>query len=97
MGTEMKLVAEAEHLGGLISSDRVSLMIGDTVTEIAHQVDTLRRKTYETGEDLRKIEQEQESFALSYHECTKLNAHLQHIAMQVQNQQNMELEKKIRR
>ncbi|XP_018340106.1 PREDICTED: signal transducer and activator of transcription 5B [Trachymyrmex septentrionalis] len=97
LGTEMKLVAEAEHLGGLISSDRVSLMIGDTVTEIAHQVDILRRKTYETGEDLRKIEQEQESFALSYHECTKLNAHLQHIAMQVQNQQNMELEKKIRR
>lgn len=27
----------------------------------------------ESGEDLRRMEQEQESFALQYHECTKLN------------------------
>lgn len=27
----------------------------------------------DSGEDLRRMEQEQESFALQYHECTKLN------------------------
>nr|KAF7389710.1 hypothetical protein H0235_018194 [Vespula pensylvanica] len=99
LGTEMKLVAQVENLGGLMNmaAGRVGLMVGDAVAEIAQQVEVLRRKTQETGEDLRKMEQEQEAFAISYHECTKLNAHLQHLATQPQNQQSLDLEKKIRR
>lgn len=95
----MKLVAQVENLGGLMNmaAGRVGLMVGDAVAEIAQQVEVLRRKTQETGEDLRKMEQEQEAFAISYHECTKLNAHLQHLATQPQNQQSLDLEKKIRR
>ncbi|XP_015432515.1 PREDICTED: LOW QUALITY PROTEIN: signal transducer and activator of transcription 5B [Dufourea novaeangliae] len=99
LGTEMKLVAQVENLGGALMSmagGKVGL-ISDAVAEIAQHVESLRRRTQETGEDLRKMEQEQEAFAISYHECTKLNAHLQHLATQPQNQQNIDLEKKIRR
>ena len=49
------------------------LLVPDSNAEIAQQLDFLRRRTQETGEDLRKMEQEQEAFALQYHECTKLN------------------------
>ncbi|XP_034939786.1 signal transducer and activator of transcription 5B [Chelonus insularis] len=100
LGTEMKLVAQAENLGGTLMSithGRVGLMVGDAVPEIDQQLDALRRRTQETGEDLRKMEQEQEAFAISYHECTKLNAHLQQLATHPQSQQSIEAEKKIRR
>lgn len=43
------------------------------MSEIVFQLNTFKDRTLETGEDLRKLEQEQESFALQYHECTKLN------------------------
>lgn len=100
LGTEMKLVAQVENLGGTLMNmvgGRVGLMVGDSVAEIAQQVELLRRRTQETGEDLRRMEQEQEAFAISYHECTKLNAHLQHLATQPQNQHNLDKEKNIRR
>lgn len=96
----MKLVSQHENLGGSLISmanSRVGLMVGSAMTEIAQQVEILKRMTQETGEDLRKIEQEQEAFAISYHECTKLNAHLQHLATQPQSQPGIEMEKKIRR
>lgn len=76
--------------------DRVNMMIGDVVTEIAQQVEILRRKTFESGDDLRKMEQEQEAFALAYHECTKMNAHLQHLSTQPPSQ-SVDFEKKIKR
>ncbi|XP_043290168.1 signal transducer and activator of transcription 5B [Venturia canescens] len=100
LGTEMKLVAQVENLEGALMSmahGRVGLMVGDAVAEIAQQVEALRRRTQETSEDLRKMAQEQEAFAISYHECTKLNAHLQHLATQQQSQQSQDAEKKIRR
>lgn len=96
----MKLVAQVENLGGSgmgMVNERMNLMIGDSVAEIVQQVEALRRKMYESGEDLRRMEQEQEAFAISYHECTKLNANLQHLATQPQNQHNLDVEKKIRR
>ena len=95
----MKLVAQVEDLGGTMMMNIVGdpMMVGDAATEIAQQVDALRRKTHETGEDLRKIEQELEGFALSYHECTKLNASLQHLSTQPHSQQSIEFEKKITR
>lgn len=98
--TEMKLVSQVENLSGSfmnMAGGRVGMMVGDAVAEIAQQVETLRRRTQETGEDLRKMEQEQEAFAISYHECTKLNATLQHMATQPQNHQSIDLEKKIQR
>ena len=43
------------------------------MSELAQQLEILRRRTVDTGEELRKIEQWQEDFALQYHECTKIN------------------------
>lgn len=45
----------------------------DIMSELAQQLDLLRRRTHDTAEDLRKMEQDQEAFALHYHECTKIN------------------------
>ncbi|XP_066595837.1 signal transducer and activator of transcription 5B [Prorops nasuta] len=98
LGTEMKLVAQAENVGVAMNmpGGQIGLMVGDAVAEITQQVESLRRRTQETGEDLRKMEQEQEAFALSYHECTKLNAHLQQIAAQPKTQHYLEMESKYR-
>jgi hypothetical protein len=41
--------------------------------EVNQQLEYLRLRTQKTGEECRRIEQEQEAFALQYHECTKLN------------------------
>ncbi|XP_046397100.1 signal transducer and activator of transcription 5B isoform X2 [Ischnura elegans] len=65
----------------------------DSGAEIAQQVEYLRRRTHDTGEDLRKMEQEQETFSLQYHECFKLKAHLQHLQTQLLNQPNLDLDK----
>lgn len=44
-----------------------------TAVEIMQQLELFRSRTQITSEELRKLEQEQESFALQYHECNKLN------------------------
>ncbi|XP_063231375.1 signal transducer and activator of transcription 5B isoform X2 [Bacillus rossius redtenbacheri] len=96
LNTEMKLVQQLESgtLGMLLPG--LSLL-PDSNAEITQQIEYLRRRTQETGEDLRKMEQEQEAFALQYHECTKLNAHLQHLQAQPQSPQSIEIETKVRR
>nr|CAD7568073.1 unnamed protein product [Timema californicum] len=72
--TEMKLVQEVDNV--CVNKGIVGPGLGllpDSNAEIAQQLDFLSRHTQETGGDLRKMEQEQEAFALQYHECTKLN------------------------
>lgn len=104
LNTELKLVQQVEAMGiGLMNH---SGFLGDTTAaEIMSQLELFRTRTTETGEDLRKMEQEQEAFAIQYHECTKLNAHLTHLSSQnsqphmspQQTQQNKEVETKLRR
>lgn len=48
----------------------------DANTEILEQLASLTERTAESANDLRYLEQEQESFCLSYHDCTKINAQL---------------------
>ena len=95
--SEMKLVAQVDDLGGTMMMNIVGdpMMVGDAATEIAQQFDSLRRGTQETDEDLRKMAQELEAFALSYHECTKINATLQHLSTQPHSQQNLEYEQRV--
>lgn len=100
--TEMNLVSQIESInGGQMSNvplgSRVGMMMCDSAAEIAQQLDSLKRSTQITGEELRKMEQEQESFAIAYHDCTKLNAHLQNLTNQPHTPHNIELEKKFRR
>ncbi|XP_044268459.1 signal transducer and activator of transcription 5B isoform X2 [Tribolium madens] len=79
LATEMRLVqaANGEALTGL-----ANLVISNSGTEVLHKIDILRRRTQDTADDLRRMEQEQESFALQYHECTKINAHIQQLSSQ---------------
>lgn len=98
--TEMKLVAQVEGSNGgsqNMPNSRVSLMIGDSVAEIAQQIETLHQRTNETNEDCQHLLQEQEAFALTYHECTKINAHLNQLATHPQSQHNVESEQKLLR
>ncbi|XP_019864878.1 signal transducer and activator of transcription 5B isoform X2 [Aethina tumida] len=80
--TEMRLVQAANNgeCAGL-----PNLMISNIGTEVQRKIADLRNRTQETAEDLRKMGQEVESFALQYHECTKVNASLQHLSSQATN------------
>uniref|UniRef100_V5G239 Signal transducer and activator of transcription n=1 Tax=Anoplophora glabripennis TaxID=217634 RepID=V5G239_ANOGL len=84
LATEMRLVQAAggETFSGLP-------IISSTSAEVLHKIDILRGRTQNTAEDLRRMEQEQEAFALQYHDCTKINAHLQQISGQPSNPQSV--------
>uniref|UniRef100_A0A6M2DHU1 Signal transducer and activator of transcription n=1 Tax=Xenopsylla cheopis TaxID=163159 RepID=A0A6M2DHU1_XENCH len=96
--TEMRLV----QAGGMTGIESIPLGVfglnsNSIANEILQELNVLRARTKESGEDLRNMEQEQEKFAISYHNCTKMNANLQHLAsLPTKSQQNIEEEKKIR-
>lgn len=94
LATEMKLI-QAAGVDGPLGMVPFATTTGGA--EVIHKLDILRRRTQESGEDLRRMEQEQEAFALSYHECTKLNAHLSQLSSQPNSQQNVLLEQKLRK
>ncbi|KAL1490502.1 hypothetical protein ABEB36_013184 [Hypothenemus hampei] len=64
------------------------------VCNLMHSLEELRGRTRTTAEDTRKLEQEQEAFALQYCECTKVNAHLQQLknqgSLNAQDQQTLQ-------
>lgn len=82
--TEMKLIKEA---GGDYSLFPTGFEQPNISTEVIRKIDILRTRTQETSEDLGKLKQEQESFALQYHEMTKLNAAIQQLQPQTNNAQ----------
>lgn len=81
--TEMKLIKEA---GGDYSLFPIGFEIPNSATEVIRKINILRNRTQETAEELSKMKQEQEGFALQYHDLTKLNAAVQQ--MQPLNQPN---------
>ncbi|KAJ8920971.1 hypothetical protein NQ315_015765 [Exocentrus adspersus] len=88
MATEMRLVQAAggEGFSGLP-------LISNTNAEVLHKIEILRSRTHSISEDLRRMEQEQEAFALQYHECTKINAALQQMSGQPNPQSLATLQK----
>ncbi|KAK2713763.1 signal transducer and activator of transcription 5B-like isoform X2 [Artemia franciscana] len=82
LGTEMALVKQAEGVIGASPVHQVmspSPCLPRNNLEITQQIETLRQRTQETGENLRQMEQEHEAFALEYHELTKVQASIQHV------------------
>ena len=77
-------------------SSNPAALIPDASSEIMQQLDLLRQRTQDTGEDLRRMEQEQEAFALEYHELTKIQANLTHLQTQAPSPQKNEFEKQLR-
>ncbi|XP_043192536.1 signal transducer and activator of transcription 5B-like isoform X2 [Amphibalanus amphitrite] len=94
---ELKLVTQHETgLQGMAPGGMA--LIPDTASEIIQQIQYLRQRVHDAGEDYEKMKQEQESFAIQYHECAKLNATLQHIQGQRgQNPLGVEQEKELKR
>lgn len=74
--TEMKLIKDA---GGDYSLFPTGFEIPNSATEVIRKIDILRTRTQETSDGLSNLRQEQESFALQYHELTKLNAAIQQL------------------
>ncbi|XP_046639018.1 signal transducer and activator of transcription 5B-like isoform X2 [Daphnia pulicaria] len=95
LGTELKLVQQAENMS-LGMSCNPSALLPDASGEILQQLEILRQRTQETSEDLRRMEQEQEAFALEYHELTKIQANLTHLQNQAPSQQKNDFEKQLR-
>ncbi|CAG9767639.1 unnamed protein product [Ceutorhynchus assimilis] len=92
LAAEMKFLQAA---GADFMGMAPALAMSNSASEVLHKLDDLRRRTQATSEDTRKLEQEQEAFALQYHECTKVNAHLQQLKNQggpaaVQDQQTLQ-------
>ncbi|ROT83581.1 signal transducer and activator of transcription 5B isoform X2 [Penaeus vannamei] len=96
LNTEHNLVQQNENmLGGGVS--HATNMVIEPCAEIEQELRILHERTRETANELRHLEQEQESFALQYHDCAKINAHLSHIQSQERTQQNREMEQSLRR
>lgn len=92
LGAEMKLVAQVENLGNtFITNDKMSI-INNSGTEIKQQFGILRQNVNANANFIRMIEEQQEAFALLYHDCTKVTVNLQQLLSQ--NHQNLESEKK---
>lgn len=77
-------------------SSNPAALLPDASSEILQQLENLRQRTHETGEDLRRMEQEQEAFALEYHELTKIQANLTHLQNQAPSPQKNDFEKQLR-
>ncbi|XP_065164770.1 signal transducer and activator of transcription 5B isoform X2 [Atheta coriaria] len=70
-------------------------------TMIAQQFSQLSDNTREISQDLKRLEEEQETFAINYHDCTKLNAALTNMnnteAQKIElNNRKQEMEMKLR-
>lgn len=48
-------------------------LVPDAASDIIQQIQYLHQRVREAAEDYEKMKQEQESFAIQYHECAKLN------------------------
>lgn len=77
-------------------SSNPAALLPDASGEILQQLDLLRQRTQEANEDIRRIEQEQEAFALEYHELTKIQANITHLQNQAPSQQKNEFDKTLR-
>uniref|UniRef100_A0A6A7FV94 Signal transducer and activator of transcription n=2 Tax=Hirondellea gigas TaxID=1518452 RepID=A0A6A7FV94_9CRUS len=84
-------VAAAPGAAAMAAAAQVGMMpVKDTNTEILELLATLTDRTGESANDLRYLEQEQESFFLSYHDCTKTNAQLSHLTGQQPSTQQLQ-------
>ncbi|KAK9870367.1 hypothetical protein WA026_007935 [Henosepilachna vigintioctopunctata] len=79
LATEFGLIQQAS--GEVVPG----LSMKNSGAETLHKIDILRRRTQDTAADLRRMEEDQEAFHLQYHECTKINAHLQGLNSQPSN------------
>jgi len=93
LNAELNLVQQHENMMGGGACQNMAV---EPCAEIVNRLEVLLRRTRETQEELRHLEQEQESFALQYHDCAKINAHLSHLQSQPP-QQNQELEQNLKR
>ncbi|XP_054272701.1 signal transducer and activator of transcription 5B isoform X2 [Macrosteles quadrilineatus] len=93
LDTELRLLHEGEVMGlGMMQT----CLVTDTAMQIMQELERFRSLTQVTCEELRKLEQEQESFALQFHECNKLNTHLSQMQTPT-TPQAAEMEKRLRK
>ncbi|KAF2355356.1 STAT transcription factor protein interaction [Trinorchestia longiramus] len=86
LNVELNLVRQQEMLqnGGAGNTGGVGGLVSvkGNHEEIMDQLNTLTERTADTANDVRYLEQEQESFFLSYHDCAKTKAQLSHLGSQ---------------
>lgn len=69
--TELKLIKEAGGDHSIFPP--MGFEIPNSATEVIRKINTLRSRAQETAQELSRVKQEQEAFALQYHDLTKLN------------------------
>uniref|UniRef100_T1JJU0 Signal transducer and activator of transcription n=1 Tax=Strigamia maritima TaxID=126957 RepID=T1JJU0_STRMM len=97
LNMETKLVEQAENppVGSGMANQIHSTL--DPQQEITQQLEYARRKTHETEEELRRMQNEQESFVIQYQESSKLQAHINQVRGQPNGQTQVETEKKLQK
>ncbi|XP_013779006.1 signal transducer and activator of transcription 5B-like isoform X1 [Limulus polyphemus] len=65
--------------------------------EISQHLDKLKKKTQETEEEVRRMQQEQESFVIQYQESAKRQAQIQQLTNQPNTHNNVEMLSKLQR
>lgn len=93
--TEKRTVQQAENvlqgMGGHMQFPP------DPHQEITMQVEKLRHKSQETDEDLRRMQEEQETFVIQYQESTKRQAQIQQMNSQPNGQNSVEVLTKLQK
>ncbi|XP_018013071.1 signal transducer and activator of transcription 5B [Hyalella azteca] len=86
LNIELNLVRQHEMNGGAAlppAGGSPGVPTKGTHEEIMEQLAALTQRTNDTANDVRFLEQEQESFCLHYHNCAKTKAQLAHLSSQL--------------
>ncbi|XP_018913039.1 signal transducer and activator of transcription 5B isoform X2 [Bemisia tabaci] len=87
LDNEMNLVkiAESQSTGQGVNANGFLGIMDPPAVEIIQELDKLRSKTTKIGECVRRVEQEQESFAIQYHEFSKVSQAVQEFQSSSEN------------
>lgn len=98
--TEMDLVSQTENVSRTLPpTNMVDTILPDVVSGITLEIETLRRRTQESADDLQKMEQELNASTIAYYDYSSLTNRLQ-LSMAAGNPQtpeSLEAEMQMRR
>ncbi|XP_075222019.1 signal transducer and transcription activator Stat92E isoform X2 [Lycorma delicatula] len=93
LNAELRLVQQAENDGNNWLDQGMNMMT-DTTADILQEIDLLQSQTHKTNCMLQHLEQEQEAFALKFHECSKIAVAKQQL--EAQSPQNIDLQNQMK-
>lgn len=91
---EMRIVLANDPMGPKCENTST---YNQNASEIMRELETLRLRVQDTNSALHKLDNDIESFNLSYHECTKYGSHLEHLKTQEASTKTLNLKRELER